>query len=157
MTTSRRTRTRLTAVEKQATHKFEDGKTSPFDWREHWVGMPAFVQKDTSDSRLRCYADKVWIRTGEPLNPRYPVYIISKGRWSTLHTARALSHAWVCRSGLLLNQKNCPDTALPFVMKASSGKFLLLLKTFQSADRAASLSEISFGSTRSTQERSVIG
>lgn len=95
MTTSRRTRTRLTAVEKQATHKFEDGKTSPFDWREHWVGMPAFVQKDTSDSRLRCYADKVWIRTGEPLNPRYPVYIISKGRWSTLHTARALSRMGV--------------------------------------------------------------
>lgn len=34
------------------------------------------------------YTDKVYV--GKPLNPKYPVYIISKGRWETRLTSKAL-------------------------------------------------------------------
>ena len=41
------------------------------------------------------YADQDWHQdweqNPEPINPRYPVYVISKGRWATPHTARALT------------------------------------------------------------------
>lgn len=35
------------------------------------------------------YADKRY-ESASPINPRYPVYIISKGRWETRYTAKAL-------------------------------------------------------------------
>lgn len=38
-----------------------------------------------------CFSDADWVREGAPLNPRYPVYVISTGRWKWLLTARALS------------------------------------------------------------------
>jgi hypothetical protein len=40
------------------------------------------------------YADKRWV-TDSPVNPKYPVYIISKGRWNTPLTARALTRMGV--------------------------------------------------------------
>jgi len=38
----------------------------------------------------RCTVDYEWRVEGEPINPRYPIYIISKGRWESRMTSRAL-------------------------------------------------------------------
>jgi hypothetical protein len=40
-------------------------------------------------AEIRTYADKAY-KTQEAVNPRYPVYIISKGRWESRLTAKAL-------------------------------------------------------------------
>jgi hypothetical protein len=37
-----------------------------------------------------CFSDADWVRDGAPLNPCYPVYIISKGRWESRQTVKSL-------------------------------------------------------------------
>src|SRR5438093_13560742 len=97
-------------------------------WREHWRGMPEFVQedepsyatievhfRDEKDHRAfrqriaaygRCsgkasqrvkpfisFTDfevykrsrRVWIDGGDPILPKYPIYIVSKGQGTWLH------------------------------------------------------------------------
>jgi hypothetical protein len=41
------------------------------------------------DVEREVYADKVW-KAARPLNPTYPVYVISKGRWESRLTVKAL-------------------------------------------------------------------
>lgn len=94
------------------------------DWREHWEGMPEFVQEDETPacslvvnfrspgaasaffSLLGCSLDRKesvwWPLTGNRKNSvrsalpvlvgpgRHPVYVVSKGRWESRLTVRAL-------------------------------------------------------------------
>ena len=48
-----------------------------------------------SQELKRCTAEWEWRVEGEPVNPRYPVYIISKGRWESRMTAEALEEMGV--------------------------------------------------------------
>ena len=62
-------------------------------WREEWVGMPDF-HVPTRDANKRNKIDVSDMRhianTPTTLFPRYPIYIISKGRWHNPLTAKAL-------------------------------------------------------------------
>jgi hypothetical protein len=103
----------------------------PEPWREHWQGMPEFVQeyllpwktieirfndqkavdrfsktigKNLGKEKTRKYAQKIWfpeaeivtlsdkryIVSNQIINPCYPIYIISKGRWESRLTSKAL-------------------------------------------------------------------
>jgi hypothetical protein len=42
-----------------------------------------------------CFSDADWVREGKPLNPRYPVYVVSKGRWASRHTVKSLENMGV--------------------------------------------------------------
>jgi len=97
-------------------------------WREHWKGMPEFVQEDLTPHRtlsVHCASDAdyedferrfghiyhgkwIWFPargyarwrdyryvTKEPVLPKYPVYVISKGRWGSPLTANALERLMV--------------------------------------------------------------
>jgi hypothetical protein len=95
------------------------------DWKEHWHGMPDFVQRDlrpkqTIQLHFKCDADReafsrligqtitdatkfVWypkaeigryadkrFKTPTPVRPRYPIYVVSKGRWEKRLTSDSL-------------------------------------------------------------------
>jgi hypothetical protein len=102
----------------------------PEPWREHWWGMPEFIQEDLSpwrtvevrarlgrdmgrfldlvgqrENRKGRYTPSIWypeaeigrmsgrryVSTDRSLaNPRYPIYVISKGRWERRLTSNAL-------------------------------------------------------------------
>lgn len=100
------------------------------DWKEHWGGMPAFLQNDllaqqtvivnfrnrddriafaklieqgiTHDTKSIWYPKNViesgtakqW-RTKERCLPRYPIYVVSKGRWESRLTSNALERLGV--------------------------------------------------------------
>jgi hypothetical protein len=46
------------------------------------------------EAEIGRYADKVF-KSDTPLNPRYPVYVISKGRWKSRRTSRSLERIGV--------------------------------------------------------------
>lgn len=68
--------------------------TEVLGWEEEWLGMPAFYPP-TRDTQLRNSYDisdeivaSLFAKTTTP--PRYPVYIISKGRWESRKTVTSL-------------------------------------------------------------------
>lgn len=103
---------------------FGDAAVEP-KWKDLWVGMPDFEQRDLSPWRsipvhfmneadratfaalvgqqitertrsiwfpkadIARMVDKRFV-TPKPVNPKYPIYIISKGRWETRLTAKSL-------------------------------------------------------------------
>jgi len=97
----------------------------PPDWREHWVGMPDFEQRDLSpwqtvevnfkgpedkEAFFRLIGQKpndkapfIWYpkvdrinskdkryRSSTDVQPKYPIYVISKGRWESRLTVKYL-------------------------------------------------------------------
>lgn len=63
------------------------------DWKEHWVDMPKFYMP-TRDTEKRNKIDvtdiQKWANKITTIKPKYPIYIISKGRWKNPLTAKAL-------------------------------------------------------------------
>ena len=72
-----------------------------FHNRENRKAFGDLIGQEVSDNEryMRCFwfpeaeighfSGKLWV-TDQPVNPRYPVYIISKGRWETRLTAKAM-------------------------------------------------------------------
>lgn len=63
------------------------------DWKNEWVGMPDFYVP-TRDTAVRNCIDVSDVKTQAnketTLFPAYPIYIISKGRWDSRLTSKAL-------------------------------------------------------------------
>lgn len=63
------------------------------NWQKEWVGMPEFVVP-TRDTEARNQIDisdiKVLASKKTTKLPRYPIYIISKGRWDSRYTQKAM-------------------------------------------------------------------
>lgn len=63
------------------------------DWKNEWVGMPDFYIP-TRDTALRNSIDvsdvKEQANKETSILPKYPIYIISKGRWDTRLTSKSL-------------------------------------------------------------------
>lgn len=64
-----------------------------YGWQKEWTGMPSF-HIPTRDTKRRNKIDVSDVETEAnkttTLFPKYPIYIISKGRWDKPHTAKAL-------------------------------------------------------------------
>ena len=88
----------------RATFKFrnkEDYETFKEKVREHlYDGQKVFdgLQRETEKQAWYPLKEKdyklEWVST-EPVNPRYPVYIVSKGRWERNPTSKALKRMGV--------------------------------------------------------------
>ena len=64
-----------------------------YGWQREWVNMPDFYipTRDTARRNKIDVSDVVEIANKETsLYPKYPIYIISKGRWERRQTAKAL-------------------------------------------------------------------
>jgi hypothetical protein len=63
------------------------------DWKEHWINMPEFYMP-TRDTEKRNKIDvtdtQELANKKTTIKPKYPIYIISKGRWENPLTAKAL-------------------------------------------------------------------
>lgn len=63
------------------------------DWKEEWVDMPEFVEptRDTDKRNSIDVSDMYSVcNANTELYPKYPIYIISKGRWSNIKTSKYL-------------------------------------------------------------------
>lgn len=68
-------------------------KSENNSWVEEWVGMPEFhvPTRNTDDRNKIDVSDiKLFSSLDTSLFPKYPIYIISKGRWDKQLTARSL-------------------------------------------------------------------
>ena len=63
------------------------------DWKEHWIDMPEFYMP-TRDTEKRNKIDvtdtQKLANKKTTIKPKYPIYIISKGRWGSPLTVKAL-------------------------------------------------------------------